>query len=61
MAQREEHPQGNKKGFFAGLVEKYNRLCNELGVDQGACRSCVPVVKFDPEQPKGQEQKTDKD
>ncbi|MDG6784405.1 DUF5363 domain-containing protein [Glaesserella parasuis] len=38
------------KGFFRNLLDKYNELCKELGVDQGACRGCVPVVKFDPEQ-----------
>ncbi|MFK5129592.1 DUF5363 domain-containing protein [Glaesserella parasuis] len=38
------------KGFFRNLLDKYNELCKDLGVDQGACRGCVPVVKFDPEQ-----------
>lgn len=38
------------KSWFKKLIEQYNQLCNDLGVDNGACRSCVPVVKFDPEQ-----------
>lgn len=38
-----------KKHWLKGLVEKYNALCKDLGVDAGACRGCVPVVKFDPE------------
>lgn len=37
------------KSFFRKLLDKYNDLCKDLGVDQGACRGCVPVVKFDPE------------
>lgn len=41
-----------QKGFFRKLMEKYNDLCKDLGVDNGACRGCVPVVKFDPENPK---------
>lgn len=31
------------------LLAKYDRFCCELGVNQGTCRGCVPVVKFDPE------------
>ena len=27
--------------------KKYNDFCKEIGIDQGACRSCVPVVKAD--------------
>ncbi|WP_157876232.1 DUF5363 domain-containing protein [Glaesserella parasuis] len=38
------------KSFFRTLLEKYNELCKDLDVDQGACRGCVPIVKFDPEQ-----------
>lgn len=37
------------KSFFKKLKEKYDELCKDLGVDAGACRGCVPVVKFDPE------------
>lgn len=40
------------KSFFQKLKEKYDELCRDLGVDSGACRGCVPVVKFDPEQEK---------
>lgn len=38
-----------QKSFFQKLMDKYNELCKDLGVDGGACRGCVPVVKFDPE------------
>lgn len=38
-----------KQSWFKKLAEKYNELCKDLGVDAGACRGCVPVVKFDPE------------
>ncbi|MCK3655467.1 hypothetical protein A4G19_06785 [Pasteurellaceae bacterium Macca] len=38
-----------QKSFFKKLWEKYDALCKDLGVQQGACRGCVPVVKFDPE------------
>lgn len=37
------------KSWLKTLWAKYNELCDDLGVDNGACRSCVPVVKFDPE------------
>lgn len=37
------------RNFFQKLLDKYNQLCKDLGVDAGACRGCVPVVKFDPE------------
>ncbi|WP_373767928.1 DUF5363 domain-containing protein [Glaesserella sp.] len=36
-----------QKGLFRTLLDKYNELCKDLGVDQGACRGCVPIVKFD--------------
>ena len=29
--------------------EKKSWFCEELGVNRGACRGCVPVAKFDPE------------
>ena len=38
-----------KKDWFKKALEKYDRFCEELGVNQGACRGCVPVVKFDQE------------
>ncbi|WP_176552295.1 DUF5363 domain-containing protein [Testudinibacter sp. TR-2022] len=39
-----------KKGLFKTLLEKYNQLCKEMGVDQGGgCRRCVPIIKQDPE------------
>ncbi|MDA3977824.1 MULTISPECIES: DUF5363 family protein [Gallibacterium] len=39
----------NKPGLFRKLLKKYDDFCQELGVDQGACRSCVPIYKQDPE------------
>lgn len=39
----------DQKSFFKKLIEQYDQLCKDLGVDQGGCRGCVPVVKFDPE------------
>lgn len=39
------------KSFFRKLKEKYDDLCKDLGIETGACRGCVPVVKFDPENP----------
>ncbi|WP_243405781.1 DUF5363 domain-containing protein [Pasteurella langaaensis] len=39
--------QKEKQGFFKTLVKKYNELCKDLGVDNGACRSCTPIVKAD--------------
>ena len=41
--------QEKKQGWFKKILAKYNKLCDELGVEQGSCRGCVPVVKFDPE------------
>lgn len=41
--------QTKKQNWFKKLMAEYNKFCDELGVDQGACRGCVPVVKFDPE------------
>lgn len=34
------------------LWKSYSRFCEELGIDQGACRGCVPIVKFDEDIPK---------
>lgn len=50
--------QAEKKSWFKKALEKYDSFCEELGVNQGACRGCVPVVKFDPETEK--EKKSDK-
>lgn len=44
------------KSWLKTLWAKYNELCDDLGVDNGACRSCVPVVKFDPENNKENQQ-----
>lgn len=43
------------KGIFRKLLDHYNDLCKDLGVENGACRGCVPVVKFDPETKKPEE------
>lgn len=39
--------QKQSEGFFKKLINKYNELCKNLGVDNGACRSCTPIVKTD--------------
>lgn len=46
-----------KKGWFKRALAKYDKFCEELGVNQGACRGCVPVVKFDPEPEKKPKEK----
>lgn len=38
-----------QKNWFKKALEKYEQFCEDLGVNQGACRGCVPIVKFDPE------------
>ncbi|MCI5764345.1 DUF5363 domain-containing protein [Actinobacillus porcinus] len=35
------------EGFFKKLLNKYSEFCKDLGVDNGACRSCTPIVKAD--------------
>lgn len=40
---------GDLKSLLKNLKEKYDNLCKDLGIEAGACRGCVPVVKFDPE------------
>lgn len=49
-----------KTGLFKKWLKKYDDFCKELGVDQGACRSCVPIYKQDPE-PEKKPQKTYQD
>ncbi|MFC0323609.1 DUF5363 family protein [Gallibacterium melopsittaci] len=39
----------NQPGLFKKLLKKYDDFCKELGVDQGACRNCVPIYKQDPD------------
>lgn len=34
------------KNWFRKIIAKYNELCEQLGVDNGACRSCVPLSKI---------------
>ncbi|MFA9499180.1 DUF5363 domain-containing protein [Mannheimia sp. E30BD] len=53
--------QTEKKSWFKKALEKYDSFCNELGVNQGACRGCVPVVKFDPEPEKEQKVENNKE
>ena len=36
-----------KKGWLKRAWDAYSDFCKEAGVDQGTCRGCVPVVKFD--------------
>lgn len=43
-----------QKNWFRKALDKYDQFCKELGVNQGACRGCVPIVKFDPEKEKPQ-------
>ena len=42
-----------KKSWVKRAWEAYSDFCKEAGIDQGTCRGCVPVVKFDeaPEKP----------
>ncbi|WP_161788350.1 DUF5363 domain-containing protein [Chelonobacter oris] len=43
------------KGLFRKMLDKYNELCRDMGVDNGGgCRRCVPIVKQDPEPEKPQ-------
>lgn len=44
-----EQKASEKKSWFKKALDKYDQFCEELGVNQGACRGCVPTVKFDPE------------
>lgn len=56
-----ENNATQKKGLFRKVLDKYNELCHDMGVDQGGgCRRCVPIIKQDPELEK-QEQKRDTD
>lgn len=50
-----------KKSWFRKAIDKYDEFCKDLGVDQGACRSCVPVVKFDDEKEDTQKKVEKKD
>ena len=49
-----------KKSWFKKTLEKYDQFCEELGVNRGACRGCVPVAKFDAE-PENRMQKEKKE
>ncbi|WP_386689816.1 DUF5363 domain-containing protein [Lonepinella sp. MS14437] len=52
--------QTKPKSWLRKVLDKYNRFCDELGVNQGACRGCVPVVKFDPESGEKNQKKPNK-
>lgn len=41
--------QTKEQSLWRKALDKYSQFCDELGVNQGACRGCVPTVKFDPE------------
>ena len=36
-----------KKSWVKRAWEAYSDFCKEAGIDQGTCRGCMPVVKFD--------------
>ena len=36
-----------KQSWVKRAWEAYSDFCKEAGIDQGTCRGCVPVVKFD--------------
>lgn len=38
-----------EQSWFKKALAKYDKFCEELGLNQGTCRGCVPVVKFDPD------------
>ena len=42
-----------KKSWFKRALEKYDQFCKEAGIDDGACRSCMPIVKPDENGNKG--------
>jgi len=49
-----------KKSWVKRAWEAYSDFCKEAGIDQGTCRGCVPVVKFD-EDPEPKEKKEQKE
>ncbi|MCK3657664.1 hypothetical protein A4G18_02780 [Pasteurellaceae bacterium Pebbles2] len=51
--------QVEQKSWFRKALDKYDRFCDELGVNKGACRGCVPVVKFDPEATEAEKKSTE--
>ena len=47
-----------KKSWVKRAWKAYSDFCKEAGIDQGACRGCVPVVKFDEDaEPKDKKEK----
>ena len=47
------------KCWFKKALEKYDQFCEELGVNRGACRGCVPDEKQDNESTLEQKNKQD--
>ncbi|MDO4433060.1 MAG: DUF5363 domain-containing protein [Alysiella sp.] len=43
MAETEQE----KPSFWRKLLNSYDQLCKDMGVEQGGCRSCVPKIQFD--------------
>lgn len=39
--------QSEKPSFWRKMIDAYQQLCKDMGVDQGGCRSCVPKYHFD--------------
>ena len=48
-----------KKSWVKRAWEAYSDFCKEAGIDQGTCRGCVPVVKFDEERLKSEKKPHD--
>ncbi|PJG85649.1 DUF5363 domain-containing protein [Conservatibacter flavescens] len=55
MNEEAKKTDGNsqKKSWFRRALEKYDQFCKEAGIDDGACRSCMPIVKADENGNKG--------
>ena len=50
-----------KKSWVKRAWEAYSDFCKEAGIDQGTCRGCVPVVKFDEDaEPKEKKKRTER-
>lgn len=49
MAEKIAQNEQQEKSWFRKALDKYDKFCDELGINQGTCRGCVPIVKFDPE------------
>lgn len=49
MEQNNPQKQEKPKGWFKRILAKYDAFIKEIGMDNGACKSCVPIVKEDPQ------------